>query len=188
MRPSCAETPTGRDHNEPVEILVLSDSHAPLRWRSTPRALTEPLQRCDVIVHAGDVCVPSVLDELAAHAPVHVALGNNDGPDVEQWGARPALRLDIDGLRIGMVHDAGPRAGRGRRMRRLFPDADLVVFGHSHIPLDTVEEGVRLFNPGSVADPRRQPRPSYGWLSVVDGRLVRHDIVEFERPPPRRPR
>lgn len=84
-----------------------------------------------------------------------------------------------------MIHDAGPRAGRGRRMRRRFPDADLVVFGHSHIPLDLIEDGVRLFNPGSPTDRRHQPRGSYGILGIDDGVLVDSRIVPLPAAPAR---
>ncbi len=96
---------------------------------------------------------------------------------VADWGAPETLDLDLDGLRVGMVHDSGPKDGRARRMRRLFPDADLVVFGHSHIPWDTVEDGLHLFNPGSPTDRRRQPVGTFGHLEIESGRLVRHEVV-----------
>ncbi|HEX8132013.1 MAG TPA: metallophosphoesterase family protein, partial [Actinomycetes bacterium] len=103
----------------------------------------------------------------------------NDGPDVRAWGAPPTLVLDLDGLELGMVHDAGPRAGRARRLRRRFPTADLVVFGHSHIPLDLTDEeaGLRIFNPGSPTDRRRQPHGTMGLLRVDRGRLREARIV-----------
>jgi putative phosphoesterase len=140
--------------------------------------VAEHLRDADVILHAGDVCVPSVLDELAKFAPVHVVAGNNDGPDVVAWGAPETLTLDLDGLRVGMIHDSGQKAGRTARLRRRFPDADLVVFGHSHIPLDQTGDGVRIFNPGSPTDRRRQPHGTVGLLDVVAGELVSARIVE----------
>ena len=152
-------------------VVVLADTHAPRRWKALPEPLRDPLAQADVILHAGDVCTPDVLDELAAFAPVHVVLGNNDGPAVQAWGAPQTLELDLGGVRVAMIHDSGPTAGRGRRMRRRFPDADVVVFGHSHIPMDLDEGGVRLFNPGSPTDRRRQPHGSYGVLEITDGRL-----------------
>jgi putative phosphoesterase len=136
------------------------------------------LAGADVILHAGDVCVPSVLDELAAFAPVHVVAGNNDGPDVVAWGAPETLSLELDGLRVAMIHDSGPRTGRTARLRRRFPDAGLVVFGHSHIPLDETGDGVRIFNPGSPTDRRRQPHGTVGVFEIAAGELVSARVVE----------
>ena len=119
-----------------MKVIVLSDTHAPRRWRSCPPAVAEHLRGADLILHAGDVCTAGVLDELAAYAPVRAVRGNNDGPDIAAWGAPDTLELDLDGLRVAMIHDSGPAAGRPARMRRRFPRAGLVVFGHSHIPLD----------------------------------------------------
>jgi putative phosphoesterase len=160
-----------------LRIAIVSDTHAPRFWKAMPPAVAAQLEDVDVILHAGDVCVPSVLDELAAHAPVHVVRGNNDGPDVAAWGAPTTLELDLDGVRIAMIHDSGAKQGRAARMRRLFPDADLVVFGHSHIPWDTEDAGQRLFNPGSPTDKRRQPRGTMGRLVVDAGRIVSLEIV-----------
>lgn len=160
-----------------LRIAIVSDTHAPRFWKAMPPAVAAQLEDVDVILHAGDVCVPSVLDELAAHAPVHVVRGNNDGPDVAAWGATTTLELELDGVRIAMIHDSGAKQGRAARMRRLFPDADLVVFGHSHIPWDTEDAGQRLFNPGSPTDKRRQPRGTMGRLVVDAGRIVSLEIV-----------
>ncbi|MEU6724831.1 metallophosphoesterase family protein [Nonomuraea wenchangensis] len=157
-----------------MNVVALSDTHAPRRWRSCPPRVAEHLRGADVILHAGDVCVASVLAELAAYAPVHAVKGNNDGPDVT---APETLELTLDGLRIGMIHDSGPAKGRLARLRRRFPEADLVVFGHSHIPLDESGDGLRIFNPGSPTDRRRQPRGTIGLLTVEDGVLTRAEIV-----------
>lgn len=172
-----------------LRVLVLSDTHAPRFWKAVPDGLHAPLAAADLILHAGDVCTPGVLDELAAFAPLHVVRGNNDGDDVAAWGGSAGsdvvpgtLELDLAGLRVAMIHDAGPRRGRDRRMRRRFPDAGLVVFGHSHIPLDEPDGAVPLFNPGSPTDKRRQPQATYGELLVEDGCLVGHTIVPL---PPR---
>jgi putative phosphoesterase len=139
--------------------------------------VTRRLEGADLILHAGDVCRAWVLEELAAFAPVRAVLGNNDDPDVAAWGAPETLELDLDGLPVAMVHDAGPAAGRARRLRRRFPTAELVVFGHSHIPLDETGEGMRILNPGSPTDKRRQPRGTMGLLRVEGGRLVEAGIV-----------
>ncbi len=160
-----------------MRVAVLSDTHAPRRWKACPAAVAERLRGADLILHAGDVCVPSVLDELSAYAPVRAVRGNNDGPDILAWGAPETLELDVGGLRVAMIHDSGPRAGRAARMRRRFPDADLVVFGHSHIPMDLVEAGTHIFNPGSPTDRRRQPHGTIGLLTICDGRLEHAEIV-----------
>jgi uncharacterized protein len=160
-----------------MRVVALADTHAPRRWKSCPPPVAEQLRRADVILHAGDVCTAAVLDELAQYAPVLAVLGNNDGPDVAAWGATPTLRADLDGLRVAMIHDSGPAQGRTRRLRRRFPDADLVVFGHSHIPLDAEADGIRIFNPGSPTDRRRQPQGTVGVLSIEAGRLARAEVV-----------
>jgi putative phosphoesterase len=159
-------------------VAVLSDTHAPRRWRSCPPRVAEHLRDVDLILHAGDVCLAGVLDELREFAPVCAVAGNNDGPDVARWGARPTAELVLDGLRVAMVHDAGPKDGRPARMRRQFPEAELVVFGHSHIPLDQTGAGVRIFNPGSPTDRRRQPHGTMGLLDIAGGELVSARIVE----------
>jgi hypothetical protein len=160
-----------------VKVVVISDTHAPRRWRVCPDRVAERLRGADLILHAGDVCTAGVLDELAAFAPVRAVLGNNDGPDVAAWGAPETLELDLDGLPAAMVHDAGPSAGRTARIRRRFPGADLVIFGHSHIPLDQTGDGVRIFNPGSPTDRRRQPHGTLGLLRIEHGRLLDAAIV-----------
>src|SRR5262249_53380084 len=134
----------------------------------------------EVILHAGDVCTAEVLQELETFAPVHAVLGNNDGPDVAAWGAPETLELTLDGLSIAMIHDSGQADGRAARMRRRFPNADLVVFGHSHIPMDQTASGVRIFNPGSPTDRRRQPRGTIGLLDIADGRLAEARIVPVD--------
>jgi putative phosphoesterase len=160
-----------------VRVAVLSDTHSPRRWKRCPPAVAARLRDADVILHAGDVCTAGTLDELAGWAPVHVVLGNNDGPDVAAWGAPETLALDLAGLAIAMIHDSGPSGGRPARLRRRFPQAALVVFGHSHIPLDETHDGQRIFNPGSPTDRRRQPQGTMGELIIEDGRLLDARIV-----------
>jgi uncharacterized protein len=160
-----------------MRVVALADTHAPRRWKSCPPAVAEQLRRADLILHAGDVAVASVLDELSEYAPVLAVLGNNDGPDVAAWGAELALQADLEGLQVAMIHDSGAAAGRPLRMRRRFPGADLVVFGHSHIPLDDQSGGVRIFNPGSPTDRRRQPHGTVGVLHIDAGRLVTAEII-----------
>jgi hypothetical protein len=161
-------------------VLVLSDTHAPRRWRSCPPAVARHLRTADLILHAGDVCVAQVLAELAEYAPVRAVCGNNDGPDVVEWGAPDTVELDIAGLRVAMIHDSGPATGRAARLRRRFPTSAVVVFGHSHIPLDETGAGIRIFNPGSPTDRRRQPHGTLGVLEIEEGRLVSASIVPVD--------
>jgi uncharacterized protein len=159
-----------------TQVVVLADTH--IRRGSRRRlsdAVRAELERADVILHAGDLLVPELLDELSGFAPVHAVLGNNDH---ELVGCLPEqLVVDIDGVRIGMVHDSGARAGRAGRLRRRFPDAAVVVFGHSHIPMDELGiDGQRLFNPGSPTERRAQPHRTLGRLDLVDGRVAAHDL------------
>lgn len=162
-----------------MRVLVVSDTHAPRFWKRCPPAVATYAGRADLILHAGDVCTPDVLDELSAFAPVRVVLGNNDGPEVARWGAPETLELDLQGLRVGMIHDAGAKNGRLARMRRRFPSSDLVVFGHSHIPLDAADDQLRILNPGSPTDKRRQPYRTLAELVIADGRLESATIHEL---------
>jgi len=161
-----------------MRVLVLADTHRKADGAPLPDAVLARLDTVDLVLHAGDVTNQALLDDLAAHVPVHAVLGNNDDASLADLPER--LVLDLDGVRLAMVHDSGARKGRENRMRRWFPDADVVVFGHSHDPVD--DEGVDgqwLFNPGSPTQRRRQPQPSFGLLELADGRLVHHEIVRF---------
>jgi uncharacterized protein len=145
-----------------------------------PAALGPLLDEADLILHAGDLIDPTVLDLLGRHAPVHAVLGNND---VQLWDVLPErVDLDLDGVAVSMVHDSGVALGRARRLRRWFPEADVVIFGHSHLPLDEVGEGgQRLFNPGSPTERRRAPSHTCGVLQVEDGRVVDLRLVDLDR-------
>jgi putative phosphoesterase len=161
-----------------VRLVVLADTHVPDgSGRTLPDQVLAALEGADAVLHAGDVTGAELLDALGAFAPVHAVLGNND---VSLGGRLPErLELDLDGVRVAMVHDSGARQGRGRRLRSWFPDADLVVFGHSHLPEDEVDEsGQRRFNPGSCTQRRRAPTRTFGVLEVADGRIVELRLVE----------
>jgi uncharacterized protein len=170
----------GAGQDESVRVVVLSDTHAPRFWKSCPPGVASWLRDADLILHGGDVCTADVLVELAGYAPVRAVLGNNDGADVAGWGAPPTLQLDIDGLPVAMIHDSGQASGRLRRMHAKFPAAELVVFGHSHIPLDEADATLRIFNPGSPTDKRRQPHRTLGVLDIADGQLVEARIVGLD--------
>ena len=162
-----------------MKVVAVSDTHAPRRWRTCPPRVAAELRGADLILHAGDVCTARVLEELAQYAPVTAVVGNNDGADVVAWGAHKTITCDVGGVRVGMVHDSGSATGRLVRMRRRFPDVSLVVFGHSHIPLDSGQvDGFRIFNPGSPTDRRRQPHGTIGVLHIADGELLEATIIE----------
>ena len=159
-----------------MRVAVLADTHLRSGLERLSPAAREVLDGAHVVLHAGDVVSRAALDELSRLRPVHAVLGNNDH---ELGGVLPrTLSVEIGGVRVGMVHDSGARAGRAGRMRRLFPEADVVVFGHSHIPWD--EEGVDgqlLFNPGSATQRRRQPACTIGELELGGGRVRARRIL-----------
>jgi putative phosphoesterase len=163
-----------------VKAVVLADTHAPRRWGRCPPTVARHLRDADLILHAGDVCTAAVLDELSEYAPVRVVLGNNDGSDVAAWGAPPTMDFELAGLAIAMVHDSGAAAGRCARLRRRSPAAQFVIFGHSHIPMDQVADGIRIFNPGSPTDRRRQPHGTIGLLHIDNGVLVEARIIPVD--------
>jgi putative phosphoesterase len=155
-----------------TRVVVLADTHIRRAGaRKLPDAAYAHLDTADLILHAGDILVGEVLDELGGFAPVHAVLGNNDA---ELVGVLPeSLSLDVEGVRIAMVHDSGPSTGRAGRMRRRFPDAGVVVFGHSHIPWDDAGvDGQHLFNPGSPTERRSQPNHTLGTLDIDGGRVI----------------
>lgn len=159
-----------------VRAVVVADTHMRRVWqRSLPPRAVELLSTADVVLHAGDIIHGEVLTELETYAPVHAVLGNND---TELEGTLPETRsIDLAGVRIGMIHDSGPARGRASRLRRRFPDADVVVFGHSHIPWDEPgEDGQLLFNPGSPTERRRQPHHTVGIIECAGGRVADHRI------------
>jgi putative phosphoesterase len=170
----------GADDDGVMRVVVVSDTHAPRFWKACPPGLIPHLNRAELILHAGDVCIPSVLDILAAYAPVRVVQGNNDGPEVAAWGASKTAEFEIDGLPVAMIHDSGQRDGRLARMRRRFPSAALVVFGHSHIPMDVSGGGLRILNPGSPTDKRRQRHGTFATLTITDGVIHRAEIVALD--------
>jgi uncharacterized protein len=159
-----------------MRALVLADTHLGPDLDKLPPEVWDELDRADVVLHAGDVVTQHLLDALGRRAPVHAVLGNNDRELVGRLPDR--IELELAGVRVGMVHDSGARGGRERRMRRWFPRADIVVFGHSHDPVDAEGEGgQRLFNPGSAVQRRRQPHRTLGLLDLADGEIVHRRIV-----------
>lgn len=161
-----------------MRLALIADTHMPRGARRLPEECADRLAAADLILHAGDFSAPSVLDELAALGPPVVAVhGNVDEAELRR--RLPAERMvEVGGVRIALVHDAGPARGRLGRMRRRFPDADAVVFGHSHIPLHEQDEGFQLFNPGSPTERRRAPCHTMGIANVAEG-AVSFELVEL---------
>ena len=169
-------------------MAVLSDTH--LRdppsgagrgrsgTRDLPAAAWALIEGCDAILHAGDVLEVGLLRRLADVAATYAVLGNND---LTLTGRLPVTRVvELGGVRIGMIHDSGPSAGRAGRMRRRFPDAAMVVFGHSHAPCDEAGlDGQLLFNPGSPTQRRAQPTHTMGELILAGGVVTVHRIVDL---------
>jgi putative phosphoesterase len=162
-----------------VVVAVISDTHLPRGTRRMPDACVAALRTSDLILHAGDFTYPEVLEELRdLGPPIEGVHGNVDVEELRRL--LPEARVvDVDGATIAMVHDAGPAYGRLERLRARFPDADAVVFGHSHIPLHEEQDGFQIFNPGSPTDRRRQPHHTMGIARVEDGR-VSFEIVPLD--------
>jgi hypothetical protein len=152
-------------------IAVLADTHMPKGGRRLPERAVELLREAEAALHAGDSFGLGTLREIEAicPGPVHAVRGNVDEAELQRLLPETA-EVEIEGARIAMVHDAGPAKARLGRMRRRFPDADAVVFGHSHLPLHEEEDGFQIFNPGSPTERRRAPRHSLGILRVESGR------------------
>jgi hypothetical protein len=154
-------------------IAVLSDTHMPKGGRALPKRAVELLGEAEAVLHGGDFFTVATLREIEALCPgsLHAVHGNVD--EDELGAALPeTLEVELDGALIAMIHDAGPSRARLGRMRARFPNADAVIFGHSHLPLHEEEDGFQIFNPGSPTERRRAPRHSMGLLRIEEGRLV----------------
>jgi putative phosphoesterase len=155
-----------------VRLLVIADTHVPKRARDLPAVVWTAVDQADVVVHAGDWVDVSLLDRLEARSRTLLGVyGNNDGPALRSRLPEVA-RTVLDGLRVAVVHETGDAQGRERRCAARFPDCDVLFFGHSHIPWDsTTVGGLRLLNPGSPTDRRRQPYATYLTATVHSGQL-----------------
>ncbi|HEY3006449.1 MAG TPA: metallophosphoesterase [Micromonosporaceae bacterium] len=157
-----------------MRLVMTADTHLPVRAKDLPRQLWAAIDAADVVVHAGDWVDVSLLDAIEQRARrVIGVVGNNDGPTLAARLPEVA-RAELDGLRLAVVHETGPAAGRERRCAARFPDTDVLIFGHSHVPWDTVSDsGLRLLNPGSPTDRRRQPTGTFLTADVSEGQLTR---------------
>ena len=157
----------------PVDLVIMADTHVPKRARDLPAVLWAAVEAADVVVHAGDWVDVALLDALEERSRRLVGVyGNNDGPELRARLPEVA-RVELDGLRVAVVHETGPKARRDERCAAAYGDCDLLVFGHSHIPWDTVAPGgLRLLNPGSPTDRRRQPYCTYMTARVHNATLT----------------
>ncbi|MFD7626734.1 metallophosphoesterase family protein [Streptomyces sp. NPDC059851] len=169
-----------------MRLLLTSDTHVPARAKGLPRELLAAVDEADAVIHAGDWTDEPTLDLLESRCRRLIGVyGNNDGPPLRRRLPEVA-RARLAGLRFGVVHETGAATGRERRCAERFPDLDVLVFGHSHIPWDsTAPGGLRLLNPGSPTDRRRQPSCTFMTLTVSDGAL--HDVTLHRLPPRDRP-
>ncbi len=176
-----ARPPARPRRSSPLRLLLLADTHVPKRARDLPAQVWQAVDDADVVVHAGDWVDVPLLDALEARAARLLACwGNNDGPALRARLPEVATAV-LEGLRVSVVHETGPAGGREARAERAHPEADVLVFGHSHVPWDTTSaRGLRLLNPGSPTDRRRQPTCTYVTATVAGGALSdvrRHDVV-----------
>lgn len=158
-------------------MLLLADTHVPKRARRLPDAVLRAIDDADLVVHAGDWVDLPTLDLIESRARAFAGVyGNNDGPELRARLPEVA-RLRVEGVDMAVIHETGAATKREQRMDEVFPDIDLLVFGHSHIPWDTVSPaGMRLLNPGSPTDRRRQPVCTMMW-ATIDGASIETTLV-----------
>ncbi|MFZ0041077.1 MAG: metallophosphoesterase family protein, partial [Solirubrobacteraceae bacterium] len=162
-----------------VDIAIISDTHMPRGTRALPASCVARLRAAGLILHAGDIATLNVLADLRTHGEVIAVYGNVDDAGVRE-ALPPTVTVTVEGQRIAMIHDAGPARGRLERMRRRYPGADAVVFGHSHIPLhERAPDGFQIFNPGSPTEKRRAPRHTMGIAHAERGG-VSFELVELD--------
>ena len=167
----------------PVSLVLTSDTHVPQRARDLPHSLWAAIEAADVVVHAGDWVDAAVLDLFEARSRRLIGVYGNNDHGVLRERLPEVARAELEGVRIAVVHETGDRKGREARCAARFPDTDVLVFGHSHIPWDTTApSGLRLLNPGSPTDRRRQPHGTFVTATADDGGL--RDVT-FHAVPPR---
>jgi uncharacterized protein len=156
-------------------LALVGDTHLPRGRRRLPAECVERIAGADLVIHTGDFSTVAAYEEIAAIGPELVAVhGNVDEPALRER-LPEHTEVEVAGARIGVIHDAGQRRGRLARMRRAFPEADAVIFGHSHMPLLESDSGFQIFNPGSPTERRRAPNRSMGEAIVAEGRIeLRH--------------
>lgn len=183
MAPGVGKVPVrGRILTMPLNLVLVADTHVPKRARTLPAQLWSAVESADMVFHAGDWVEASLLAEFEQRSRSLLGVyGNNDGPELRRRLPETATAT-LEGVRFAMVHETGQAKGREARCEALYPEADVLVFGHSHIPWDTTTpRGLRLLNPGSPTDRRRQPACTYMTAVVDAGRLADVRLVEVPR-------
>ncbi|MBB1158763.1 MULTISPECIES: metallophosphoesterase family protein [Amycolatopsis] len=165
-----------------MRLLLVADTHLPKRAKELPAQVWDEVAQADVVVHAGDWVDVETLDALEARSARLIGVyGNNDGPELRKRLPEVA-RETLEDVRLAVVHETGDAKGRAARCDALYPDVDVLIFGHSHIPWDSVTPGgLRLLNPGSPTDRRRQPFCTYQTVELKNGRLDSVELHELPR-------
>ncbi|MCU1406582.1 MAG: putative phosphoesterase [Glaciihabitans sp.] len=165
-----------------TRLVIIADTHVPARAKRLPPTLWPVLEQADIVVHAGDWVEPALLDELQERCRRVIGVyGNNDGEELRTRLPLVALNT-IEGMHVAVVHETGPAPGREARADIAFPTTDVLIFGHSHIPWNTTSpRGMRLLNPGSPTDRRRQPHCTYLTAEITDGELTNVTTVNLPR-------
>ena len=165
-----------------TRMLLLADTHLPKRAKDLPAEVWGAVDDADLVVHAGDGVDVASRDALESRAARLVGVAGNNDHGVLRERLPEFATLTVEGLRFGVVHETGQATGRESRCDAAYPDLDVLVFGHSHIPWDTTTaRGLRLLNPGSPTDRRRQPFCTFMTAVVDDGALVSVDLHEIAR-------
>ena len=168
-----------------TRLLLLADTHVPRRAKDLPAEVWDAVDRADLVVHAGDWVDVALLDALESRSERLVGVAGNNDHGVLRERLPEVAHFEVEGLRFGVVHETGPARGRELRCDAVHPDLDVLVFGHSHIPWDTTSPaGLRLLNPGSPTDRRRQPFCTYLTCVVSDGVLGSVELHRVTRGQP----
>lgn len=163
-----------------MKIGVLADTHIPISAKRLPDVVIEALKTCDLIIHAGDIVEVSFLKELERIAPLKAVHGNMDSPEIQQK-LPDQLIIEVEGRKIGVTHGKGNSTKVVSFVRELFDKkVDIIVYGHSHTPLNEKKDNILLFNPGSPTDKIFAPYRSFGIIEISKGEIIRSEIVKIE--------
>ena len=154
-------------------VSVISDTHIPRRGKDIPQKAYEIIDRSDLLIHAGDILSTDFLGNLSRRVETRAVLGNNDEP----MDLPLTLEFELEGVNLAVIHDSGQKKGRRDRMRNRFPSARIIIYGHSHEPECSDEDGLLMFNPGSPTDRRRQPYHTMGLLEIENGEISGEIII-----------